>query len=214
MKKTLTMVLAFALIFALGIGATLAWLTATSGEVKNTFTIGDINIELKEHEYDPDTKDLLETEVTGNDNYKYVPGDTLPKDPFVRVKAGSEDCWLFVKVTETNNKVAVGATSINVINYTVDTSVWTLVPGQTNVWYKKVSANDVATEAKTYSILSGNQVTVNQNVTKDMVTGLTKNKAALTFEAYAIQSANLKTADNATVTTAEQAWAVLNPTNP
>lgn len=211
MKKTLTMVLAFALIFALGIGATLAWLTATSDTVTNTFTIGDINIELKEHEYDPDTKDLLETEVTENDNYKYVPGDTLPKDPFVRVKAGSEDCWLFVKVTESNNTVAVGATSVKVIEYAVDTSVWEKVPGQTNVWFKKVSANDVATAAKTYSILSNNQVTVSEKVTKDMVAGLTTNKAALTFEAYAIQSANLKDADNAPVTTAEAAWAVLNP---
>lgn len=210
MKKTLTMVLAFALIFALGIGATLAWLTATSGEVKNTFTIGDINIELKEHQYVPATKTLNDVEVTGNDNYKYVPGDTLPKDPFVRVQTGSEDCWLFVKVTESNNTVTVGTASEKVINYTVDTSVWTPVSGTTNVWYKSVSASDVATEAKTYSILSNNQVTVSENVTKDMVADLTTNKAALTFEAYAIQSANLKDAGGNAVTTAAQAWAVLN----
>lgn len=210
MKKTLTMVLAFALIFALGIGATLAWLTATSDTVTNTFTIGDINIELKEHQYVPGTKNLSEVEVTGNDNYKYVPGDTLPKDPFVRVQTGSEDCWLFVKVTESNNTVTVGTASEKVINYTVDPSVWTPVSGTTNVWYKSVSASDVATEAKTYSILSNNQVTVSENVTKDMVADLTTNKAALTFEAYAIQSANLKDASGNAVATAAQAWAVLN----
>ena len=56
-------------------------------EVKNTFTVGDINIGL--------------TETTTD--YKMVPGNTIAKDPTVTVKAESEACWLFVKVTESEN---------------------------------------------------------------------------------------------------------------
>lgn len=49
----------------------------------NTFTVGDINIEL--------------AETTGS-TYKIVPGTDIAKDPKVTVKANSEKCWLFVKV--------------------------------------------------------------------------------------------------------------------
>ena len=47
-KKSLALVLALAMIVVCVVGGTLAWLIATTPEVKNTFTYGDINIELKE----------------------------------------------------------------------------------------------------------------------------------------------------------------------
>ena len=86
-KKTLALVLALTLLVAGVVGGTLAWLTAQTAEVKNTFTVGDINIGL--------------TETTTD--YKMVPGNTIAKDPTVTVKANSEACWLFVKVTESEN---------------------------------------------------------------------------------------------------------------
>ena len=88
MKKKITLLLSLVLAVAMGIGGTLAWLTAKTEAVKNTFTVGNINITL--------------TETTTN--YKMVPGQTIAKDPKVTVKAGSEACWLFVKI-------AVGAES-------------------------------------------------------------------------------------------------------
>ncbi|MEI3142371.1 MAG: TasA family protein [Oscillospiraceae bacterium] len=86
-KKTLALVLALTLLVAGVVGGTLAWLTDQTAEVKNTFTVGDINIGL--------------TETTTD--YKMVPGNTIAKDPTVTVKANSEACWLFVKVTESEN---------------------------------------------------------------------------------------------------------------
>ena len=86
-KKTLALVLALTLLVAGVVGGTLAWLTDQTAEVKNTFTVGDINIGL--------------TETTTD--YKMVPGNTIAKDPTVTVKANSEACWLFVKVTESTN---------------------------------------------------------------------------------------------------------------
>ena len=32
-----------------------------------------------------------------------IPGWTIDKDPKVTVKEGSEDCWLFVEITEEND---------------------------------------------------------------------------------------------------------------
>ena len=81
------------------IGGTVAWLTAQTAPVVNTFTYGDIKIDLYEHEYDATKHELTNVVTkTGVNNYKIIPGVNLPKDPTVEVKAGSEACWLFVKV--------------------------------------------------------------------------------------------------------------------
>ena len=89
MKKKLTVSLAvLALVACMAAGATLAWLTAKTSSVTNTFTYGDINIELKE---------------TTGESYKMVPGNKITKDPKVTVKANSEACWLFVKVEKSGN---------------------------------------------------------------------------------------------------------------
>ena len=209
MKKTLTMVLALVLVFALGVGGTLAWLSATTTPVVNTFTVGDINIDLNEHEYVPSTKSLATDKepVKTNKNYKFVPGDTLPKDPYVTVKAGSEACWLFVKIDETNNTV----TGLNgkVVSYDIDTTKgWAPVTGVENVWYKQLAATAEDTD---YNVLLNKQVTVNADITKTMADNtLDSAKPVLTFTAYAIQSANLKNGDT-TVTTAEAAWDMVKP---
>ena len=88
MKKALFIMLSAALIVCATVAGTLAWLTDTTDHVVNTFTVGDINIELKE---------------TTGETYKMVPGIELVKDPTVTVKAGSEACWLFVKVVKSGN---------------------------------------------------------------------------------------------------------------
>lgn len=73
------------LVVGCAVGGTIAWLTATTEPVVNTFTYGKIKIEL--------------TETTGTE-YKIIPGVNISKDPKVTVKADSEACWLFVKVAE------------------------------------------------------------------------------------------------------------------
>lgn len=87
MKKKVLSIVAVVLVLCCAIGGTLAWLTDKTDPVVNTFTVGDINIELKET----------------TTNYKMVPGNTITKDPKVTVKANSEACWLFVKVEKSSN---------------------------------------------------------------------------------------------------------------
>ena len=165
-KKTLALILALVMVFGAAVGGTIAWLTATTTEVKNTFTVGNIDIELKE---------------TTND-YKMVPGNEIDKDPKVTVKANSEACWLFVKIDESENLD-------NFISYSVD-SGWTKL--QDGVYYREVGAT---TTDVTYPVLTDNKVAVLTTVDKTAMDGLTEaTYPTLTFKAYAIQKANFNTA--------------------
>ena len=177
------MLIAMAVVLLLGCvtGGTLAWLTSTTGEVINTFTVGDINIGL--------------TETTTE--YKMIPGYTIAKDPKVTVKAGSEACYLFLKIDESS-------TLNQYIAYAVD-SGWTKmteVTGVNNVWYRTIAS--ATTENTDYPILAAgtttvgevnyswaaNQVLVKPTVTKGMMDDLNKTGAVqptLTFKAAAVQ---------------------------
>ena len=205
-KKSMIAVVAvvFALCFA--IGGTLAWLIDTTSEVKNTFTVGDINIELWEHNYESDT--LGSDTVTGNDNYKMIPGDTLPKDPYVIVKANSEACWLFVKVEKSGNfddfmtcDIADGWTALNDAD---NDGV-----ADDGVYYREVGATG-DNDSNPFYILENNKVTVNGEVTKDKLSALASEGVelpTLTFTAYAVQSDNVVD-KNYNGTAADEAWVI------
>lgn len=191
--KTFAILLAVMLIIGCMAGGTIAWLISTPDAVVNTFTYGDINIELFEHAYNATNNTLnMEKEVRKVDNYKIIPGVNLPKDPTVRVKAGSEACYLFVKVEATNDFVAKKVT------YTVDTTAqtgWTKGDGTkipANVYYRAVPA---ATADATYTVLQ-NGITVSEELTKEDIKNI-MTKPTLTFTAYAVQQAEIATAEDA-----------------
>lgn len=167
-KKTLALVLALTLLVAGVVGGTLAWLTDQTAEVKNTFTVGDINIGL--------------TETTTD--YKMVPGNTIAKDPTVTVKANSEACWLFVKVTESANLD-------DFITYAIATG-WTEL--EAGVYYREVPASAAD---QTFFVLAGDAVTVKSDVTRAMLETAKTDAPTLTFKAYAIQKDHFATADAA-----------------
>lgn len=168
--KLVVAMLAVTLLIGCAIGGTVAWLTAKTDPVVNTFTYGDINITL--------------AETTGND-YKIIPGVDIPKDPKVTVKANSEDCWLFVKVEEEGTFVA------NKVTYSVADG-WTQgddtdIPA--NVYYREVGAVTADTD---FYVLNGNKVTVSNSLTKEDIANITQPK--LTFTAYAVQKDGMDTA--------------------
>ena len=166
--KVLVMTLALMLVVGLSVGGTLAWLTAKTNSVVNTFTVGNIDITLGETKSD----------------FKMVPGATIAKDPVATVLAGSEDCYLFVKIEESENLD-------NFITYTVAEG-WTEL--QTGVYYREVGAK-AADQA--FSVLANDQVTVKTDVTKDMMDAIENQQATnptLTFTAYAIQKEGFATA--------------------
>lgn len=193
-SKTFALVVVMMLVIGCTIGGTIAWLTAKTDPVVNTFTVGDINITLAET-YNKDTNgDQILDAWEG----KMVPGNTLPKDPKVTVKAGSEACWLFVKVEKSSNLD-------DFITYTVD-SGWTAGEGTgegkngvpVGVYYREVgslTAEDAVDQV--FSVLKDDQVTVKDTVTKTMMNELQQENATqptLTFTAYAVQKDNIDTA--------------------
>lgn len=180
-KKGLAMVLALVLLAVCAVSGTLAWLTAKSDTVVNTFTTSDIKVELTET----------------NETYKMVPGYDIHKDPKAKVLAGSEECFLFVKLEKSQNFDTF-------LTYEMAEG-WTLVPSETNVYFRKVLTADIGTA---YSVLKGDQVTVRGEVTKAMMDGLTtETLPKLTVTAYASQLHKNAT----TEFTAAEAWANVTP---
>lgn len=83
--------------------ATVAYLTE-SAAVSNVFTVGNVSIEMFETPVKPDgtvadgfTEGSRKT-ADGN-SYHLVPGKKYIKDPTIYIKANSENCYIFVKVS-------------------------------------------------------------------------------------------------------------------
>ena len=211
-KKVIALLMVCVLALGCAIGGTMAWLVDSTENVVNTFTVGDINIELTEHDYDPETGMLSETTTITNADYKFVPGDTLPKDPYVTVKKDSEACYLFVKVVVENN--ACTGNDANGSSVTVNPIItWAIAEGWT--WYDTNKTDTVeaySTENGTYyfyrtveavsadtnfAVLKDDEVSVSDEVTKAMVETINTTKPTLTFTAAAVQKAHIGTVDNA-----------------
>ena len=195
-KKTFVLLLALVLIAGAAVGGTLAWLTAKSDTVVNTFTTSDITVKLEE--------------TTGT-SYKMVPGCEIAKDPKVWVVAGSEDCYLFVKLEWSNNTYGTGTDAKNYLSYTIANG-WTLVPGETNVYYRIVTSTQMSSDdgrTNAYPVLAGNTVTVSGEITKEQMNAFTEdNLPKLTITAYATQYMS----GNETHFEPADAWAKVNPT--
>lgn len=191
--RGLVLVLALALIVGVAGGATFAWLTATSDTVVNTFTYGDIKITL--------------AETTGSD-YKIIPGVNIAKDPTVTVKAGSEACWLFVKVEEEDWPTLTyvdGKNTVRKVNYDIANG-WkkgdgTNIPA--NVYYRDRGV-DASNADQEFPVLKDNKITVSNTLTKINIKDISTTTPKLSITAYAIQKDGMATA--------ERAWAAIPDT--
>lgn len=102
MKKPimiLTLVLSAILLVVASVLGTMAFL-ASSTAVSNTFTYGEVGIEMFESKIDADGKDAdgPDKRTSEGNSYKLIPNKTYDKDPAITVKAGSVKSYLFVKV--------------------------------------------------------------------------------------------------------------------
>ena len=180
--KTFVAMLALVLVIGCAVGGTIAWLTAQTDPVVNTFTYGDINIELTETKPD-------------NRQAKIIPGVDIEKDPKVTVKANSEACWLFVEVEETGTFVT------GKVTYSIATG-WTQGDGTkipANVYYRSVNAVEADTD---FAVLEDNKIYVSEELSKSDIQSISAPK--LTFTAYAVQKDGIAEADTA--------WTKANPT--
>ena len=183
-RKILVSVAALALVAAISIGGTLAYLTSTA-KVENTFTVGNVSITLDEakvNEYG--TKVENADRVPGNE-YKLIPGHTYTKDPTIHVGGLSENCYLFVKVEN-----GLGDAESTIATQMVNLG-WKPVDNQTGVyaWYGKTGDDVNATRA---IVAAGANVTVFNNFTFDNLAVPTEyTNAKIVVTAYAIQADGL-----------------------
>ena len=95
-KKIISLCLVVCLL-ATAIGGTLAYFTDTDNQVKNTFTVGNVSIDLTE------TNKINGVEVTGNAFENVMPGSVITKTPVV-TNNSSEDAYVRVVVRATNQE--------------------------------------------------------------------------------------------------------------
>lgn len=170
------------------VGGTLAWLTASTTTITNTFTPSDIGITLAE---------------TSNNEFKLVPGVEYKKDPVVAIDTTKTDVdvYLFVKFEEINNP----SDSLTYTSTLTAANGWTQGDGTNipdDVWYRVVQVSDTTKE---WHLLDSDKVTVKDTLTKENMPTSTA-QPQLKYTAYAIQKDGM--------TDAAAAWAKLNPTNP
>ena len=189
MKKKIALLMAMVMLFAVTTAGTLAWLKDDTDPVVNTFTVGDIEITLTET-FNKDTND------DGKDDAweaKLIPGTDLDKDPVVTVKAGSEACYVFVKVEETN-------WTLTDVTYTIDDTVWDELDGFNGVYWTTVDSLVDATSDLPLNVLTSEKVFVSDGLTKTEIEALDTDKDGtieeselpkLTFTAYAVQLENV-----------------------
>lgn len=123
-KKTLTIAIALVLVVALAVGATWAYLTAKTGEVKNTFVVGalgDSNLTLEEHvvSYDKTTGKYTESAETTSSGQSYIvqPGVNIPKDPTVALSNLDKNTGAYVFV-------GVKGDATTTFSWSVDNTIW------------------------------------------------------------------------------------------
>ncbi len=161
---------------------TIAWLSSASDEVVNTFEGGEITVTIDEAPVDGNGKRTDGDRVTGN-NYKFVAGSVLDKDPTPTIKKGSVKSYVFVCVENENSDVF----SLN-INDTAwlkvaETGGKTLYAYSTQVDASQADADVVLTPVFT-------QVTVSEDLTSERLAELKAitPRQFIKSQAFAIQA--------------------------
>lgn len=193
-KKLVIAVVALSLALVCVVGGTLAWLIAESAEVVNTFTVGKIEIDLNETDVDNDSD-------TKKNSYEVMPGGTVVKDPYVTVKANSENCYVYVMVT--NNLVIDG----NAVASYVPNTDWELVgtktvDGVTTNLYRYVNKVETNAADQDLPTVFDEVVYADEAITLENIQNL-QNKT-IVVKAYAHQADNVELDD---VTAAAIEWA-------
>lgn len=180
MNKKLITAASIALAACVAIGGTIAYLTAETDTITNTFTVGKVDVTLNE--------DL------GGEKHEFsvTPGQPVAKDPTVSVSENSENAYVFVKIEK-------GQDFDTYFQITVD-NAWAEL--ENGVYYAETRKGTVFEE----SVLEKDQVLPKWEALKGD-SNLTN--ATLTFTAYAIQKDGLTDVDE-DGSVVDDAWQIVS----
>ena len=187
-RKHIAFGMVLILTICMSAGTILAWLIDETDPVTNSFTPSTIDVDIKE---------------TTEEQSKMVPGHKIAKDPVASVAAGSEPCYLFIKMEKSENfkdfmtySMADGWIPLSTSN-TVD------------IYYREVvnsqNPKDVLTEKAEFNVLKDDEVKVLPDVTKEDMTGTSFTAPTLNISAHGIQLYS----DNDTKFEPADAWALI-----
>ena len=204
-KKILILTLCIALLAAAAVGGTLAYFTDTD-EVTNTFTVGNVKIELLESKLLRTaniTDEAIAADAEGYATYlaqagkNILPGISVKKAPYIR-NTGSNNAYVLrmlipvelvdiVTCVYTNEAIADDSVTepVKLANVTVD--------GVEYAQFAFVYNDKLAPEAMTYWPVFS-QVKLNEHVTSEDVAGLTDATFNIILQADAIQADTFETA--------------------
>jgi len=171
-KSLLMMMVTICLIAVVGVGATLAYLSDSTGALTNTFTFVQKGIEITLDEAPVDNnykaiegENRIEAGVDeegnpkGNNYDALVPGAVMDKDPTVTVESGSVDCYVVVSVKNPSaDLLVIGGKDVE-----VSEGAWA------NVNWEEVKVDDPEANVKYYAY-------------KEKVTKNLQEKALVVFE--------------------------------
>jgi len=205
-KKILILTLCIALLAVAAVGGTLAYFTDTE-EVTNTFTVGNVKIELLESQLlraEGITDEAIAADAEGYAAYlaqagkNILPGISVKKAPYIR-NTGSNNAYVrlrmlipvelvdIVTCVYTGEAVTDGSVTdpVKLDNVTID--------GVEYAQFAVVYNEKLAPEAMTYWPVFS-QVKLNEDVTSEDVAGLTDATFNIILQADAIQADTFETA--------------------
>lgn len=161
-KRLVSTVIATVCILALGVGSVIAYFASSSGPVVNTFTVGEVALDLKE--------------TTGG-SYQMIPGAAVQKDPVVTVIGGSEECYVYVRLERSGNLDSY-------VTYELENG-WQMLGGIDGVYYRLVQKSAVN---KSYHVFKNDQLLIKSNLTEEKMAQIGTNECVMRVTAYAIQT--------------------------
>lgn len=187
-SKALILVLCVVLLVSASVLGTMAYLTAKTEKVVNTFTLGEVG-----------ALSLNETSGTPGETsrvHKIIPGTNTAKNPKVAYDAEDNDeaVYVFVEIGAenwkfTNNTYTYEHKGEDCLTWTVNDG-WTAVDGESGVYYKALAAG---TDLAATSIIKNDVIAVDgNNVNQNNIEAVATGAGELTFVAYAIQQAGFE----------------------
>lgn len=209
-KKIVALFLAAVMLVCTTVAATVAYLTAVTGEVENTFTVGSVAIDLLEADVN-EYGELLDTNgnvyvegatladrVKANE-YKLIPNHEYVKDPVVTVEEKSEQSFVFIKLKNELIDIIDGTT----IEEQILENGWVVLEGESGVYYypTAVDARDAAVDLSVFeSFKLKADADVASYADEDG-----KVDAVITIDAYAVQADGFEDL-NSNGSAADEAW--------
>ena len=185
-SKAILMALCAVLLVAASVMGTLAYLTSTD-TVTNTFTVGNVAITLDEVQVNANGTPVEDAARVQKNTYKLLPGHTYTKDPTIHVVAGSEDCYLFVKVV--NEIAAIEAkdtdTSKTSIAAQMEAKGWDVVDATNGIYVYADAQGKPAAVSAGASVVIFDNFTISGSVDNDTLAAY--DGETIVIDAYAVQ---------------------------